>query len=230
MNIELWSLLFLAFSLGMLHALDADHIIAVSSLSSQKPDRKKSIVYCSRWALGHAGALLSIGSAVIFLGMAIPEQLSEIAESLVGVVLILLGVYVLWDMYRKGVHLHFHHHDGMNNHAHWHSHQHDNSIHENKRHKHSHAPIFVGILHGTAGSAPLLALLPLSKMTSPWLGFSYLLLFGVGVFLSMLLFGGLLGQVFSWMNRWGNYFINGLRVLVSIISISYGVTLTMAVL
>ena len=88
--------------------------------------------------------------------------------------------------------------------------------------------MFVGLLHGTAGSAPLLAILPLSSMASPWLGFSYLLIFGLGVFISMLLFGGLLGQVFAWLKQWGNRFINGVRIMVSIISMGYGVILIMA--
>jgi ABC-type nickel/cobalt efflux system permease component RcnA len=227
MNIEIWSLLFLAFGLGMLHALDADHIMAVSSLSCQKPDRKKSLLFCSRWALGHGAAVMVIGVAVIFLGVAIPEELSATAESLVGLVLIALGAYVLWDMLRKRAHLHFHRHDGMHAHAHWHSHQQAQSTHQADPHKHSHAPVFVGLLHGTAGSAPLLALLPLSQMTSPWSGFAYLLLFGIGVFISMLLFGGLLGQVFTWLKQWGNQFINALRILVSVVSMGYGASLMM---
>lgn len=227
MNIEIWSLLFLAFGLGMLHALDADHIMAVSSLSCQKPDRKKSLVFCSRWALGHGAAVMAIGVAVIFLGVAIPEELSASAESLVGLVLIALGAYVLWDMLRKRAHLHFHRHDGMHAHAHWHSHQQAQSEHQADPHKHSHAPVFVGLLHGTAGSAPLLALLPLSQMASPWIGLAYLLLFGTGVFISMLLFGGLLGQVFAWLKQWGNQFINALRILVSVVSMGYGVSLVM---
>ena len=227
MNIELWSLLFLAFGLGMLHALDADHVIAVSGMSSHKAEKKNSIVFCARWALGHGLALLSIGVAVLFLGMAIPEQLSQQAENLVGLVLIVIGAYVMIDIIRQKAHLHFHSHDDMTQHAHWHSHQHSSKQHQEDRHQHSHAPIFVGVLHGIAGSAPLLALLPLSQMNSPWLGISYLLLFGLGVFLSMLLFGGLLGQVFRWLQRWGNQFIHGLRMSVSLISIAYGIKLLM---
>ena len=194
MNVELWSVLFLAFGLGMLHALDADHIIAVSGLSSMNvssaqdgahKNKRQSLMFCARWAIGHSMALMIIGSAVIFLGMAIPEQLSNMAESLVGVVLIFLGVYVLWDMKRQHAHLHFHQHDGMSDHAHWHSHQQTKKVHSSDPHKHTHAPVFVGVLHGIAGSAPLLALLPVAKMSSPWVGFSYLLLFGFSVFLSM---------------------------------------------
>lgn len=234
MNIELWSVLFLAFGLGMLHALDADHIIAVTGLSSmgdaddRRLNKRQSLVFCSRWALGHGGALLLIGAAVYFLGMAIPKELSQVAESLVGVVLILLGVYVLWDMLRKRAHIHFHQHQGLPDHAHWHRHDQAKKTHKKDPHKHAHAPVLVGVLHGTAGSAPLLALLPLSQMSSPWVGFSYLMLFGLGVFLSMILFGGLLGHVFVWMKRWGNQFINGLRALVSMVSILYGTSLILA--
>lgn len=223
----------MAFGLGMLHALDADHIIAVSGLSSmrssQKADKKQSLIFCSRWALGHSAALVVIGACVMFLGMAIPEQLSHVAENLVGVVLILLGAYVLWDMHKQKAHIHFHQHDGIRDHAHWHSHQKTKQPHKADVHKHSHTPVFVGLLHGVAGSAPLLAILPLAQMSSPWIGISYLLLFGLGVFLSMLLFGGILGHVFSITRRWGQQFVNGIRLMVSIISIGYGTSLVMAV-
>ena len=230
MNIELWSILFMAFGLGMLHALDADHIIAISGLSCQRLDRKDSLYFCMRWAFGHGGALLIIGGAVMFLGMAIPDDMSAIAENIVGIVLILIGLMVLWDIYRQRAHLHFHKHDELSDHAHWHSHRSSTQSylahgHQADDHQHSHAPVFVGILHGVAGSAPLLALLPLSQMTTPWVGMSYLFLFGSGVFLAMLVFGGVLGKVFSWMKRWGNSFINSLRITVSLLSIVYGVKL-----
>lgn len=225
MNIELWSVLLLAFGLGMLHALDADHVMAVTGLSCQKPDKKTSVLFCARWAIGHGTALILIGTLVMFLGMAIPEELSAYAENLVGVVLIMIGLYVLWDIVRQRAHLHFHRHDSLPQHAHWHSHKHATDEHHKDKHKHKHAPVFVGVLHGTAGSAPLLALLPLSQLSSPWLGMSYLLLFGFGVFLAMLIFGGVIGQVFGWMKRWGNQAITTLRIGISLLSIAYGIKL-----
>jgi sulfite exporter TauE/SafE len=88
--------------------------------------------------------------------------------------------------------------------------------------------VLVGVLHGTAGSAPLLVLLPLSQMSSPWVGLAYLLLFGVGVFFAMLLFGGALGQLFDLARNWGQQFINGLRILVSLVSIGFGASLLFA--
>ena len=219
MTMELVSLLLLAFGLGLLHALDADHVIAVSGLSCRK--QQSSLLFCARWALGHGGALLLIGVAVLFLGMAIPETLSAYAEMAVGAVLIIIGVFVFWDVIRQRAHLHFHSHDGIEHHAHWHSHQHTEEKHADDAHHHNHAPLFVGLLHGVAGSAPLLALLPLTQM-SPWAGVSYLLLFGLGVFIAMLIFGGLLKHLFNGLTRWGNPLINGIRVMVSLISIAYG--------
>jgi len=225
MNIELWGMLSLAFGLGMLHALDADHVIAITGLSCQKPDRKTGLLYCTRWALGHGCVLLLIGTTVMLLGMAIPKNLSVLAESLVGIVLIMIGLTVLWNIYRQHAHLHFHVHHGLLHHAHWHSHKQSRQEHQDDQHQHSHAPVLVGMIHGSAGSAPLLAVLPLSQMTSPWVGMFYLLLFGTGVFVAMLVFGGVIGQVFSLMKRWGNNFINTLRITVSLVAIGYGMKL-----
>ena len=62
-------------------------------------------------------------------------------------------------------------------------------------------------------------------MTSPWAGMGYLLLFGLGVFIAMLIFGGVIGRVFGWLKSWGNDFINSLRLAISLLSIAYGLKL-----
>ena len=111
--------------------------------------------FCLRWGLGHGLVLLTVGLAVMGLGMAIPINLSQYAEQLVGVVLILIGLYVLSDLVRKNAYSHSHAHDDFPEHAHWH--RHDSLL----SHRHRHGAVMVGMLHGTAGSAPLLALLPL---------------------------------------------------------------------
>ncbi len=216
-------MLSLAFGLGMLHALDADHIAAVTGLSGRKATLADSVRFCTRWAMGHGASLLVIGGAVLLLGMGIPERLSAFAESLVGVVLISIGLWIGWDLWRNRAHLHFHRHDDMPEHAHWHKHSKQSpQAHVGDPHRHSHSAVMVGMLHGTAGSAPLLALLPLAGKTSPWLGMSYLLLFGIGVLLAMLAFGGLLGGVFRLLSRLGNRLIIGLRALVGAGSIAFG--------
>ena len=228
-GVDLWALLSLAFGLGMLHALDADHVMAVSGLSSQSSNHKNGVMFCMRWALGHGLALLLIGSVVLFFGMAIPESLSQYAENLIGLVLIGIGLYVLLDLYRQRSHVHFHHHDGLPDHAHWHRHSAAKKNHSKQKHQHAHAPLMVGVLHGVAGSAPLLVLLPMSKLASPWFGLAYLMVFGVGVFLAMLLFGGLLAQMFSSFKKWGNQFIQSLRIGIACLSIAYGIKIMMTV-
>ncbi len=169
MDSNLPAVLTLAFGLGMLHALDADHIMAVSTLASTRSGRQRALAFCARWAIGHGLTLLTIGAAVLLLGMAIPARLSADAESLVGVVLVLIGAWVLWDLWRRRVHLHFHAHEGAITHAHWHLDQPGAARRGEHGHAHGHGAVLVGVMHGTAGSAPLLALLPMAQH-GPWFG------------------------------------------------------------
>jgi len=221
---NLLAVLALAFGLGMLHALDADHIMAVSGLASTRTGRQRALAFCARWAIGHGLTLMIIGGAVLLLGMAIPARLSADAESLVGVVLILVGAWVLWDLWRRRVRLHFHDHEGSISHAHWHLDQ-SEAAHGGKHSDvHGHGAVLVGVMHGTAGSAPLLALLPLAHY-GPWFGLAYLLIFGVGVLVSMLLFGGLLGMVFDRLAKQGERVFRVTRMLVALSSMLFGAML-----
>ncbi|OOZ40502.1 hypothetical protein BOW53_07530 [Solemya pervernicosa gill symbiont] len=216
------AILSLAFGLGLLHALDADHIAAVTGLASQEEGgRRQALRFSLMWALGHGLTLLLVGVAVILLGMAIPAQLSEWAETLVGVVLVVIGIGVLLDIRRENVHLHFHRHDSGLPHAHWHHHT-PGREHRASHHRHRHTPVLVGVLHGAAGSAPLLALLPMTQQQDPWLAMGYLLLFGVGVLASMLLFGGFVEHLFNHLKRRARRLLYLLRSVVGLFSIGLG--------
>ena len=215
-DLNLIIVLSMAFGLGMLHALDADHIAMVTSLSSSHAGFKKSVMYCSRWALGHALTLMLLGVLVLVIGIQIPAQYSEVAELLIGVFLVLLGLWLLWDLRQQHIHIHFHAHDGLPEHAHWHSHQQD------KSHRHQHRALFIGSLHGVAGSAPLLALIPVAVNQQPLTGMLYLLLFSIGVIMAMLLFGGLLSIVTRYLARLSQRLLIGLRVLISLSTITIG--------
>lgn len=212
-------ILSLAFGLGLMHALDADHIMAVSGLSSLRGGYRDTLRFCLRWALGHGLVLMLVGAAVMGLGMAIPADVSHYAEQLVGLVLILIGLYVLWDLLRRRAHFHFHAHEDLPAHAHWHRH----APHQDSQpHRHQHGAVMVGMLHGTAGSAPLLALLPLSVQSSPLVGLSYLLVFGAGVLAAMLVFGGALSGLFRYVTSWGTRAMRLLRATVALGSIGFG--------
>ena len=208
---NLSTLITLAFGLGIVHALDADHIMAVSVLSSSKSGSQHSINFCLRWALGHGITLMVIGGCVFLFGMAIPDQLSVYAEHGVGLVLILIGILVLFRLRQKNIHLHYHQHDGLPQHAHWHSH-HENNQHDKDPHQHQHSAILVGVLHGVAGSAPLLVLIPIAKLATPAYGLLYLLIFSIAVITAMAIFGGLLGKLYQWLSRYGSQTIKFLRI------------------
>jgi len=217
---HIFGIMALAFSLGLIHALDADHIMAVTTLSGRQAGIKHSFGFCTRWAMGHGFALMLISLLVLVLGWGIPASLSDLAEQMVGLVLTLLGLWVLRDIFQRRIHLHFHQHDNDVVHAHWHQHADDET--QDARHEHKHSATLVGVLHGIAGSAPLLALLPVSKLTSPWTGMAYVLVFGVGVFIAMLVFGGVLGRLFVFTASRGKHMINILRGLIASGSIIYG--------
>mgnify|MGYP002713000170 CR=1 FL=1 len=216
-------ILTLAFGLGLLHALDADHIMAVSGLACTRPGLRTSLGFCARWAVGHGLTLLTIGGAVLLLGMAIPKDLSHLAEQMVGVVLIAIGLWVLWDLWRRRAHLHYHEHDHLPRHAHWHRHSSTEvADHESVSHHHRHGAVMVGVLHGTAGSAPLLALLPVGSYGNPWLGLAYLVVFGLGVLLAMLICGGLMGTAFAAVTRRGDGLLGATRGVVALGSMAFG--------
>lgn len=217
---EMTSILLLAFGLGLVHALDVDHLLAVSGLSGVRSEgMKQTLAFSVRWALGHGSSVLLLGSLVFIFGMAVPEKFSSIAEQLVGLMLMGIGLMLLLDWSRKKNSLTMHRHDQMPLHVHM-----APSGPVNPLHKHKHGTVLVGLLHGSAGSAPLLLLL-IPDMDSPFLGMSYLLLFSVGVLLSMIVFGGLLGKLFVNMEKTSGKKIENFRLLLSIITLAFSVML-----
>ena len=218
-------ILFLGFGLGMLHALDADHVMAVSGLTSSRPGLKSSISFCWRWAVGHGLILLSVAITVYVLDMAIPVQMSQLAENLIGVVLVVIGLLVLFDLYKRKAHLSFHHHQGMHGHIHWYV-PHDESVKsDTSSTHHDHRAVLVGMLHGLAGSAPLLAIIPVTRSDNAWIALLYVLLFSIGVVFSMLMFGGVMGLLFRQLSCYSRKLIQALRAIVGVSAILFGFVL-----
>ncbi|MEH6650561.1 MAG: hypothetical protein V7707_11100 [Motiliproteus sp.] len=228
----------LAFGMGLLHALDADHIMAVSGLASGRTDLNNCWRFCRRWALGHGAALGLIAIAVYGFSVAIPTSLSLYAESLVGLVLVLLGFWTLLTLLRGKYRFGFHRHPPGIHHGHWYrlsapSQQSQPAQHCQYQQQtpagvgqttpaHNHSAVLVGLLHGTAGSAPLLVLIPLSRFESVGFALGYVLLFSFGVVLAMLLFGGLMGKFYQSLARFGDRAVMGLRSLIAISAIGFG--------
>lgn len=186
----------LAFGLGLIHAFDADHVMALSVFATRGRSAAEGARAGLRWSAGHGFVVLAAGLLLLAVGRALPESVSALADQAVGLVMIGLGVFVWIELARRRAHVHFHAHDGIPPHAHWHDHaaQARATAHARSEHRHEHGALFVGALHGLAGSAPILAVLPVARH-SPALAFAYLVLFGVGVAVAMIGVSGLLGHL-----------------------------------
>ena len=230
------SILFFGFLLGMRHAVEADHIAAVASLTSKTTSARQGIRQGMAWGLGHTLTLFLFGSLVLFVVNIIPDKIVSGLEIAVGIMLIILGIDVLRRLYKERVHFHAHTHDEANDnekqHFHAHSHKgesktaHNPAAHKHK-HKHKHKQGFpirallVGLMHGMAGSAALI-ILTLQTMTSPWLGLAYIAIFGIGSTAGMGLFS-LVIVVPLRAARHMTWLYNGLQASVGMATIALGV-------
>ncbi len=148
----------------MQHALEADHIAAVSSIAARRSHVSDIVKHGLTWGLGHTATLFVFAGVAILLGRAIPETVAKPIEGAVGIMLIGLGAHVLWRLWRDRVHFHRHGHDDGTVHFHAHSHAGDTVAgpHVRAVHVHGHGfrwrTLLVGLMHGMAGSAALLVL------------------------------------------------------------------------
>lgn len=219
----LFGVLTLGFSLGLLHALDADHIMAVSVLAAKiRPLKSRLLValttlrYCMQWAFGHGGILLLLGVLLVAWELPLPSALPIVAEKIIGLFLIAMGGWIIWQLRDNKIKLHVHKH----------SHDHGNIQHVHLAAQsgsgHNHKPVLIGITHGVAGSAPIFALLPAIGSSNQWLALGYLMLFSGGVLIAMMLFGLFFGQVVGWLDQFGNRLFRIARFVLATVSIIFG--------
>ncbi len=208
----------LGLILGMRHATDADHVIAVTTIVSGERRLGAAARIGIAWGLGHSTTIFIVGGAIILFKLTIPPRLGMAMEFAVAIVLIMLGISVLarssprianWlGLHRKRddlfAHSHLHEHDGTRHvhpHAHAHGDEHSHSNHLLPRTSRfgggSHQRAFgVGLVHGLAGSAAI-ALLVLSAIPNPVWGLAYLAIFGLGTILGMALITTAIGLPIS---------------------------------
>lgn len=186
----LLSVLGLGLLLGMQHAFEADHVAAVSSIVSRRKGIRAISWHGAAWGLGHTLTLLLVAGTCIFLKTSLGETVAERLEFAVGVMLVILGAHVLWQLWLDRVHFGAHHHGDGTEHIHAHSHRHDHGDHQHSAHAHEHPEglpwrtLLVGSIHGMAGSAALVVLAA-SSIDEPWWGLVYVLLFGLGSIVGM---------------------------------------------
>jgi hypothetical protein len=193
-SLPITSTLVFGFLLGLKHAVEADHLAAVSTIVSERRSLLSSSLIGGLWGVGHTISLLVVGLAVILFDFEIGARTAQVLELCVGLMLVALGANALRKLRRGGhLHLHAHQHGAR---AHVHPHIHDGAP---ERDPHTHhglrlgaRPLLVGMVHGLAGSASLM-LLALSTISSPLVELGFIAIFGVGSIGGMMLMSALVG-------------------------------------
>jgi len=218
---EILTILGLGFVLGLRHALDTDHVAAVSIVLARRPSVRASGMIGLSWGLGHALVLLLVGAVVLALRVEIPESIAHAAEFGVGMMLVVLGSTLAVKLSKERWHFHPHEHDGER-HLHIHSH------HLNADHHHPHwlrdsiQPLCIGMVHGLAGSAALL-LVVLSTVKNMMVGLLYIAIFGVGSILGMILIGLVISVPVLWSLSVGRHVFLAVQGMASLGSIALGI-------
>jgi ABC-type nickel/cobalt efflux system permease component RcnA len=229
-TLSLFAILGIGLVFGLKHATEVDHVVAVSTIVSRHKNVFRSAFVGALWGAGHTLSLLAIAVIVLWFRIAIPERVSGWLEFGVALMIIGLGVSALWRALRRNnhVHVHQHSHNGVvHTHVHFHEHETEHAPASASQHSHNVArvgwkPMLVGMMHGLAGSGAL-TLLVLTEIKSAWVGLLYVLTFGFGSIVGMLLMSGLIGVPFALTSRKLTQAHQGLQTLAAILSICFGI-------
>lgn len=196
-------LLGLGFLLGMRHATDADHLVAVSAIVSRERTLRSAMPVGILWGVGHTLTISLVGGAIVLFGFVIPPRLGLGVEFCVALMLIVLGVLNVRAAWPAHLHLH-----------------HSRSLLGLGRLR----PLAVGLVHGLAGSAAI-ALLVLSAIPDPLSGLLYLLLFGAGTLVGMMLITTAMALPMVKLADRFAHFQRGLGILTGLGSLVFGAVL-----
>jgi len=241
--IGLLSILAVGFFLGMRHATDPDHVIAVTTIVSNQRNKMRAALIGAFWGVGHTLTIFVVGTGIILFNLAIPVRVGLSMELSVAVMLIILGLFNVAGFLRslpappihhegEVVHSHPHSH-GNFTHTHPHTHQHESpplddiqlgwidrlfgqvSLYQYLR------PFVIGVVHGLAGSAAV-ALLVLTTIRNAHWAIAYLLIFGVGTVAGMMLITMSLASAFRLVGNTRQKFSRRLAFASGLLSLGFG--------
>lgn len=216
------AVLLIGFVFGLYHAIEADHLAAVSAIVSEHRNVWTASVIGGFWGFGHTISLFFVGALVIFLKLQISERVEGWLEGLVGVMLVLLGVNAIRKIFAaQKIHAHTHEHDG---HKHSHIHIHHNEKAERSHHRFAPRAVAVGMIHGLAGSAGLM-LLVLPTISSAAVALLYIAIFGVGSIAGMMIMSLLMGLPLYFTAERFITINKGIRFLAGAFSLVWGALL-----
>ena len=214
------------FMIGLFHAFEPDHVVAVATQNSKSTQKSslsffrqvssgaiKSSILGALWGAGHTSSLVLVSLLIFVFSMNIPNEMFSNFEFGVGVMLVILGVFTYLNRRLVGEkHIHTHTHDDL---VHTHPHAHD------KVHSHGHKSYIIGCIHGLAGSGSLVVL-ALSTLHDLQTILSFILVFGIGSIVGMMLVSSAIGLPFS-LSVYSERINKILRYLVGSISIIIGI-------
>jgi high-affinity nickel-transport protein len=239
------AILALGFMLGMRHATDPDHVVAVTTIVAGQRNVRSAALIGAAWGVGHTLTILLVGSGIILFKWVIPTRLGLGMELAVAIMLIVLGLANLGGTLRW---LRRERSAAQKGHVHSHAHNHGDYVHT---HPHAHAPeahphaddatplsridrrlggtapyrlarpLVVGIVHGLAGSAAV-ALLVLATIRVPLLSVLYLLIFGIGTIAGMMVITAAISVPFALSGGQFMRLQRSLRVASGLISLAFG--------
>jgi high-affinity nickel permease len=217
-DLSTFEVLATGFALGLRHAIEADHLAAVSTIVSEKKSLLTASIIGGFWGLGHTISLFVVGAVVIFLKVQISESVEAKLEAVVGGMLILLGLNALRKLFAADrVHVHTHEH-GEREHLHIHSHTDEP---ESSHHRFSPRSVLIGMVHGLAGSAALMLLI-LPTIPSPAVALLYIVIFGVGSIAGMMAMSFLIGLPFHFTADKFTLLNKGIRFCAAVFSLGLG--------
>jgi ABC-type nickel/cobalt efflux system permease component RcnA len=247
--INLFSIIALGFFLGMRHATDPDHVIAVTTIVTRQRSIWKSAAIGAFWGVGHTLTIFAVGIAIVLFDLVIPPRVGLSMELSVGLMLIILGLMNVFSFRRalpeEAVHSHdssptvHSHHHRHGDYVHSHPHSHDPEAHS---HAADHTPVawldrlfgktavyrplrplIIGIVHGLAGSAAV-ALLVLTTIRDARWAVAYLLVFGVGTIAGMMLITMSIASTFHLLGR-SMLFSRRLAIASGLLSLGFGLVI-----
>jgi sulfite exporter TauE/SafE len=194
-EVNLLSILSFGFFLGIKHAIEPDHVIAVSMIANKSKKVWNSSLAGAFWGMGHTATLFVVGMSLILMKTEMPEIWALSLEFFVGIMLVYLGVNSVISFGKNQLHSDVHKHRGGDKKNHLHTHE------QNPIHHHSHPEksyvksTIIGVVHGLAGSAAMV-LVTMTAMSNAWQGALYILIFGAGTVAGMLITTTIIGIPF----------------------------------